>query len=343
MTAKRLLNSAFSGAGLFFTLLLAGCSGEKQAEEHQGLQLLGGDEAARSEVERGPVKLTVEVKPKKARLSDEPVLTLVIEAEQGVKVNKPPFGESLGAFIIRDYHESLPEIRDGRRIIRQTYTLEPTGTGEFSIYPVRMTFVDERPDGDGKEHTIESEGLVIEIASALATDAPSLADLRPPTGPVEIPENRKAWWWWPLGGAAILAGTLIAVLVLRKKRVVSLEKKLTPKEIAFLEFKKLLEAGLLDTDIKLFYVELTGIVRRFIERTTGIRAPEQTTEEFLRETSRTTVFPEDERERLKQFLESADLVKFAAFTPGKREIEESFLRAKAFIGLIDLPSEEAAA
>ena len=82
-----------------------------------------------------------------------------------------------------------------------------------------------------------------------------------------------------------------------------------------------------------FYVELTAVVRRYIERTTGIRAPEQTTEEFLREISQANTFNRDTNERLRNFLESADLVKFAAFRPRHEDVEESFSRAKIFIGL----------
>ena len=74
-------------------------------------------------------------------------------------------------------------------------------------------------------------------------------------------------------------------------------------------------------------------VAEAIERTTGIRAPEQTTEEFLREISQANTFNRDTNERLRNFLESADLVKFAAFRPRQDDVEESFSRAKIFIGL----------
>jgi len=50
--------------------------------------------------------------------------------------------------------------------------------------------------------------------------------------------------------------------------------------------QKLAASGLMETDVKVYFVELTAIVRRYIERTTGIRAPEQTTEEFLCEIRR---------------------------------------------------------
>jgi hypothetical protein len=103
--------------------------------------------------------------------------------------------------------------------------------------------------------------------------------------------------------------------------------------LAYLELEQLVQQRLSERDIKLFYVHLTGIVRRYIERTTGVHAAEQTTEEFLREIGAGDVFDQAERERLAAFLEAADLVKFAAMEPTTRDIEMTFQRAKAFLGL----------
>jgi hypothetical protein len=108
---------------------------------------------------------------------------------------------------------------------------------------------------------------------------------------------------------------------------------LSPKELAWLELERLVQQNLAQKDVKLFYVELTGVIRRYIERSTGVRAPEQTTEEFLSQISRHTSFAAEESDRLKAFLESADLVKFAAQEPRAEDIEEAFERAKVFIGL----------
>jgi len=37
------------------------------------------------------------------------------------------------------------------------YTLEPTQTGKLSIDPISITFIDLRPHGDEKTHTIQTE------------------------------------------------------------------------------------------------------------------------------------------------------------------------------------------
>lgn len=78
-------------------------------------------------------------------------------------------------------------------------------------------------------------------------------------------------------------------------------------ELKILASKKLLDKNLFDE----YYMELTLIIRKYIERTYGIKAPERTTEEFLHEASALENFPKELIPDLRKFLSSADLVKFA--------------------------------
>jgi hypothetical protein len=288
---------------------------------------------ARSVVERGPVKVIAEVQPAKAQLSDEPVLTLTIDYESGVHIEKPPFGTSLGNFVIRDFHEPMPKTRNGREIMQQVYTLEPMQTGKLLIDPISVTFTDLRPKGDEKTHTITTEALNIEISSMVGDNVPSLASLRPSAGPLDLPTYGSviAWSIVVICIALAIMGWFTRRHFQRKQVAAAIV--LTPEEMARLELEKLSRSGLAETDVVQFYVELTAVVRRYIERTTGIRAPEQTTEEFLREISRANTFNRETNERLRNFLESADLVKFAAHRPRTEDIAEGFSRAKIFIGL----------
>ena len=83
--------------------------------------------------------------------------------------------------------------------------------------------------------------------------------------------------------------------------------------------------------IKEFYLRLTGIVRQYVEDTTGIRAPEQTTEEFLRDMRSRQAFPPHRSGRLAEFLEAADLIKYAGQQPQEGQIEEAISRAREFV------------
>ncbi len=287
------------------------------------------------------MRLSVTVDPSPARLSDEPTLTLEIAAAQGITVHKPEFGSELGDFIIRDFHEPLPRVEGDRQILQQIYTLEPTRAGKFVIDPISVTFVDDRSGGSGKEHTIETEPLTVEVAAAIAQEAPSLEQLHGPTDPLPLPQSSNAaarWIGFAVGGVVTAAA---AAWWLRRRKRMRSAPPLTPAELANLELKRLRESDLAGQDVKLFYVELTAIVRRYIERTKGIHAPEQTTQEFLQEISRRQDFPPEQSRRLRSFLEAADLVKFAAHQPREEDVEESFRRARAFVGCAE--REEAAA
>ncbi|MDG1896098.1 MAG: hypothetical protein P8J37_14440 [Fuerstiella sp.] len=315
--------------GVLVTALFVGCD----SATNESSPDINVADTLHTEVERGPIRVTLDVSPKEPRLSDEPKLTLTITAADGVKVAVPPFGESLGEFIIRDFHEPLPKRSDGHRIVQQIYTLEPTRAGPISVAPISIQFTDNRPDGNGNEHTVQTEALTLNIATIVPSEAPSLNDLRPPAPPVELPESAlKTAWLWSVGGIILLVG---GYLMVRRRRRGSAtdEPRVSPQELANRELRELISRKLSETNVKAFFVELTGIVRRYIERSTGVRAPEQTTEEFLREVSANSLFPQDTNTRLAAFLESADLVKFAGYHPDPEAIKQSTHRAKRFIEL----------
>jgi hypothetical protein len=118
----------------------------------------------------------------------------------------------------------------------------------------------------------------------------------------------------------------------RRETRVATERKKSPEEIASEALAALLAEDLPGQGLfKDFYVRLTGIVRVYIEGTTGLRAPEQTTEEFLREMRTRATFPPERSNQLQEFLEAADMVKYAGQQPGSDQIELSIRRAQEFI------------
>jgi hypothetical protein len=328
---------SFRHLALLLVLCCCAVAGCRSAEEDAPESAEPEPQVARTDLERGPLRVSVQVEPHPVRLSDEPTLTLTLDYEIGVQVEKPPFGEAVGDFQIRGFREPLPETSSEREIVRQIYTLEPMRTGQLQIDPIPVTFTDNRPEGDGKTRTVETEALVVEVTSMVDAEAPSLDDLRGPAGPVELPPPKYSPLWLGISCLLVfLAGGLGgAIWLIRRRRGVEIQQQLSPQELAYLELQQIIEQELSERDVKLFYVELTGVVRRYIERTTGIHAPEQTTEEFLQEVHAGTVFSGAERERLSRFLESADLVKFAAHQPTADDIETTFERAKMFLGLAE--------
>jgi hypothetical protein len=135
---------------------------------------------------------------------------------------------------------------------------------------------------------------------------------------------------WKLVGwiAAALAAIALAVasvwLLVRFLARKIKEHRMSPIERAWVELERLLGKGLPGRGrYKDFYVELTMVVRRYIQRKYGIKAPHMTTEEFLREAK-----PSDE---LRRFLESADMVKFAGVEATPEMADEATQSARDYL------------
>jgi len=80
-----------------------------------------------------------------------------------------------------------------------------------------------------------------------------------------------------------------------------------------------------------FFVELSDLIRHYLEDRFELRAPELTTEEFLAVASDSPDLSAEHKGFLRIFLQSADMVKFARFVPRKDEINDALDRAREFL------------
>ena len=143
-------------------------------------------------------------------------------------------------------------------------------------------------------------------------------------------------YWWLLVLLIVIA--VILYFVLRDKvkhyerinRIPPFDR--AKQRLKELDSKKLLE----ENKIKLYYVELTDIVRTFIEREMNIPALESTTDELLEtitdfNSSSKLNIPEETIIKLQKLLQEADLVKFAKSKPLIDEIETHRSSAEVII------------
>lgn len=140
-------------------------------------------------------------------------------------------------------------------------------------------------------------------------------------------DDFKSYLWWLLG--ALLFIGIILYFVLRKKETIEeIEAKIPPYQLALKRLSELDEKQLWQRNkIKQYYVELTDIVRTYIERELNIPALESTTDELLESitdfnsSSNALNIPKETIDKLDKLLKEADLVKFAKFKPLVNEIE----------------------
>jgi hypothetical protein len=144
--------------------------------------------------------------------------------------------------------------------------------------------------------------------------ATDIRDIKPP---VEIPGGWE-WLWWTLGTLAVAALLFAAWRYWRKRQT---QIPVVPPVPAHVRAKqKLAEALALIAQPKTFCILVSDTIRVYLEERFDFRAPERTTEEFLRELSGTNLLATEQKEKLGEFLECCDLVKFAKYEPGEPEL-----------------------
>jgi hypothetical protein len=153
-----------------------------------------------------------------------------------------------------------------------------------------------------------------QTASHIATNANDIRDIKPP---VEIP-NYWMWLWIGLGALAVLILLLLVWRYLHKRMT---QASVVPPVPAHVRAKqKLQEALAFITQPKPFCILVSDTIRTYLEERFTFHAPERTTEEFLHELQGTDLLASEQKEKLGEFLESCDLVKFAKYEPGETEL-----------------------
>lgn len=307
-------------------LLLPGLAGCDRGMDDRSTRATDPDEPRIERVQRGPIEVALTVDPPRVSLTDGILLTVTATAEGPTPPTLPPLNDRLsGLELVGQYDGEIVEA-GGKIIVTRFFQLTPALDSEHRIAPMAVTLHD----------------------AWVAT--PPIVLPRVPVGetPDDIVEELKPHWIPPAFRtvASWLAGLLLCIaavfglwkLLKRVRRKIQLAR-MSPRERAMQELDELLERHLPEQDmVKEFYFELTMIVRRYIERAHHVRAPEQTTEEFLETVSVDNRFGPKVVEKLREFMSSADLVKYAAYEPDSEAVATATGTARTYI---DTDAEDA--
>ena len=237
----------------------------------------------------------------------------------------------VGFSLAEDFAEAPQKATDGSTLQVTNWRLVPEPCAE--VYKIKPFVVKASP----KIYKARSdEGMYSFIGGPLYFEKP--APREPVTGGIETdPQKDLPPLSWKLVGwvAAALTGivALVAGLWALLRYVVRRvkEHRMSPLERAWVELDRLLKKGLPGRGrYKDFYVELTMVVRRYVQRKYGIKAPHLTTEEFLRN-ERIAELSNNRISELKKFLESADMVKFAGVEATPEMADEATDSARGYL------------
>ena len=289
--------------------------------------------AAEQRTERGPVNALVRLAPDTVRTGDPVTLTIKVTAEAGVELLMPVFGSSLERFTILEFVPREAVDDAGRTVSTQHYRLQAPASGEHTIPPITIEFVDRRagqreaPE-DEDAYELLTERIMFNVESVVPEGAGS--DLKPPLGPLAALDlgGTSSWPWAAVGIALVIAGVLILVgRRLYGRDVPKSAYAIALARLETLEVRERPDAEAMDA----FFVELSDLVRRYLEDRFALHAPELTTEEFLDVAAGSPDLTRNHRSVLRTFLESADQVKFARFVPTAADVDIALSAVRGFL------------
>jgi hypothetical protein len=279
------------------------------------------------------VKITSVFDSARIYIGDQIGFTVTIDKPEGLNLQLPLFKDTIAKSIeIITGPKIDSSAENGRIKVIQKYLITSFDSGRYQVPPVFAEMKNE--NGLKRFYSDYSLLEVLRSRIAPADTASKIFDIvRPYRAPVTIGEILP----W------ILIGSVIAVLVWFGLKLLKKFKRSDRKAeiviipdpahiIAFRELEKLREEKLWQkNEVKLYYTRVTEILRQYLENRFRVYSLELTTRETLDALVKSGFKRDGSYNQLKNILTSADLVKFAKYTPLPEEHESIFSDSWNFV------------
>lgn len=251
--------------------------------------------------------------------------------------------------VVRAFDRASAPLDPARTLTSFRWELASFEVGEHTLFTGRVTVAHA---GATNALALPEARFTVQSvlpAPAAAADTNAPAATLPPDPPMEPLAPPAPWprWLWVLPLVALLAlgaAWLLRRHLLRPGPAAPPPPPVPPHLVALTALEALWARGHHERgEAEPFYVALSAIVRRYLEDRFGLRAPERTTDEFLREMAADLRLAAGHRELTAAFLTQADLVKFARVVPGAEAMRAAYDAAGRLVReTIAAPAAEAA-
>jgi len=277
----------------------------------------------------GP-SLSTKCSPKKLTVGDPFYVELKLTCSNSSKITGP-LADSLGSFLILD-QQLKTKSRQGYN--ENLYRLKMAGfkAGEQAL--PRLFFL--LSSGD-RTDTLRSDSLKVKINSVLSPKMQDINDLKPEA---KFPN----YWLWLIPALVLILAALVYLSLQLYKKLKKIREQalapLPPWEEALKALDNLpKDEWLAKGFVSKYYYALSEILKRYIERRFEFNAVEQTTTEIVLNLK---IYKTPLRQEFSDFLNRADLVKYAKAVPPDQETAQAMETVRDLITrTIPLPPEPA--
>jgi LPXTG-motif cell wall-anchored protein len=279
------------------------------------------------------VKVSAKLDKTSILLGDQTVLRLSATLPAKDHINFPVLSDTLSAKVQIVEQGRADTVKDQNNPALRTITRQYTITSFEAGVQVIPSLTFESTTGK-----LQTDPLPLQVQEVKVDTTKAIYDIKQP---IAVSYGLMDWlrdnWYWVLAGVLLIAAAAALWFYFRKRKkpefvVIEAPKPVVPPHVLALEkLHSLKDKKLWQQDqAKQYHIELTDIVREFLEQRYQIRAMEQTSEEIFA-SLRPLELSEQNRNRLRQMLMLADLVKFAKATPLNTDNEQSMDNAIDFV------------
>ena len=170
-----------------------------------------------------------------------------------------------------------------------------------------------------------------DVTNAVASE--KIPDIRGLKDMVEIPTGNEWVWWLLVAVAVLVVAGIVAWFIRRHLAKCSTELAPPPPPpphvVAWERLQRALE---LIHEAEWFCIEVSHIIRVYLEERFSLHAPDRTTEDFLLELQSSRRLAGEHKQLLANFLSECDMVKFARAEPPEQELRSLHEAASRLVG-----------
>ncbi len=170
-----------------------------------------------------------------------------------------------------------------------------------------------------------------DVTNAVASE--TIPDIRGLKDVIEIPTGNE-WVWWLLFAVAVLVVAGVVAWYIRR-HLAKCNAELAPPPAPpphVVAWERLQRALDLIHEAEWFCIEVSHIIRVYLEERFRLHAPDRTTEEFLIELQSSRHLAGEHKQLLANFLSECDMVKFARAELPEQELRGLHEAASRLVG-----------
>lgn len=270
------------------------------------------------------ISVKAEVNKAFITIGDPVIYTITVKHHKDVKIASSINPPSDRIFKVKNVQDSSKKEGDYVYDIKKA-TLTVFSLGEYVLDPVSVQYVDK----DGQAKTIQTDKIYVTVRSV--AQGKEITDIRGVKGVVKIPAKILLFLYIVGGVLAVLF--IASFFIRRKKPAVDAEPRLlrSLEDEALFRLNQLFDSDLIRrSKIKEYYLQLSDILKFYLERRFQIQASEATTFE-IQKLLKEKGIDLNLRTITIEVLEASDLAKFAKWKPEPAEIISINQKSKQII------------